>query len=251
MTRSATHRGVFIIGTDTGVGKTIVAAGLALCLRDRGIKVGVMKPIATGCMTSDKKLYSADAIYLFEAAQNEYPFLSNPIRFRNPLAPHVASQIEKTPVDLKKILWAYHEICQLYDFIIVEGIGGLLVPFTNNYFVVDLIREFDLPVIIVARASLGTINHTLLTVQAGVNKGLNVLGIILNGMPQANLSMAEITNPRVIQDLTGLPILGVLPHLMDVDVDNMLFGNLKKTFAEKVEVETILTLAGGDKPGEK
>jgi len=245
MTKSAAHRGVFIIGTDTGVGKTVVAAGLALCLRDRGIKVGVMKPVATGCMTSDKKLYSPDAIYLFEAAENEYPLLSNPIRFRNPLAPHIASQIEKTPVDLRKILWAYHEICQLYDFIIVEGIGGLLVPFANNYFVADLIKEFDLPVIIVARGNLGTVNHTLLTVQAAVNKGLNVLGIILNGMPQANLSMAEVTNPRVIQDLTGLPILGILPHLTDVDVENMLFGDLKKTFSRKVEVDTILSLSGG------
>jgi len=236
-----TQKGVFIIGTDTGVGKTVVAAGLALCLRDRGVKVGVMKPIATGCMSSDKRLYSTDAIYLFEAAENEYPLLSNPIRFRNPLAPHVASQIEKTPVDMRKILWAYHEICRLYDFIIVEGIGGLLVPFTDNYFVADLVKEFNLPVIIVARGTLGTINHTLLTVQAAVNRGLNVLGIILNAVPQANLSMAELTNPRVIQDLTGLPVLGILPKLSDVDVDHMLFGSLKKTFSEKVKLDTILS----------
>ena len=72
-------KGVFIIGTDTGVGKTVVAAGLALCLRDRGIKVGVMKPVATGCFSGNKNLYSQDAIYLFEAAENEYPMLSNPM----------------------------------------------------------------------------------------------------------------------------------------------------------------------------
>ncbi len=233
-------KGVFIVGTDTGVGKTVVGAGLALCLRDRGIKVGVMKPVATGCLSSNERLLSPDAIYLFEAAENEYPLLSSPVRFRNPLAPHVASQIEKKPVDLKKIFWAYREICEIYDFIIVEGIGGLLVPFTNNYFVADLVKEFKLPVIIVARAGLGTINHTLLTVQAARSRGLDIKGIILNGMPQVNFSMAEITNPRIIQDLTDLPILGVIPKLPDVDVERLMFGSLKKTFAEKVNLDTIL-----------
>jgi dethiobiotin synthetase len=234
------RKGVFIIGTDTGVGKTVVGAGLALCLKEQGIKVGVMKPVATGCLSSNEHLFSQDAIYLFEAAENEYPLLSNPIRFKNPLAPHVASQIERKAVDLKKIFWAYDEIRTIYDFIIVEGIGGLLVPFTNNYFVADLVKEFNLPVLVVARAGLGTINHTLLTVQAAKNKGLNVRGIILNGMPEANFSLAEITNPRILQDLTGLPVLGVLPKLQDVDVERLLFGSLKKVFAEKIPVDTIL-----------
>ncbi len=234
-------KGIFIIGTDTGVGKTVVGAGLALCLRDRGIKVGVMKPVATGCMSSNRHLYSQDAIYLFEAAENEYPLLSNPIRFRNPLAPHVASQIEKKPVDLKKIFWAYREIRQIYDFIIVEGIGGLLVPFSDNYFVADLVKEFALPVVIVARTGLGTINHTLLTVQAARNRGLSIKGIILNGMPQANFSVAELTNPRIIQDLTGLPILGVIPQMDDVNVERLMFGSLKKTFAAEVAVDAFLS----------
>lgn len=233
-------RGVFIVGTDTGVGKTVVAAGLALCLRERGVKIGVMKPVATGCAGSSSRPYSSDAIYLFEAAENEYPLLSSPVRFRNPLAPSVASEIENTPVDLKRVFWAYNEIRQIYDFIIVEGIGGLLVPFTTNYFVSDLVKEFDLPVIIVTRAGLGTINHTLLTVQAARNKGLNLMGIILNGMPKENLSVAELTNPRVVADLTGLPVLGVLPQLEDVDVEKMLFGGLRQAFEKNVKVDEIL-----------
>lgn len=234
-------KGVFIIGTDTGVGKTVVGAGLALCLRDRGIKVGVMKPVATGCLSSNERLYSQDAIYLFEAAENEYPLLSNPIRFKNPLAPHVASQIEKKPVDLKKVFWAYREIRGIYDFIIVEGIGGLLVPFSDNYFVADLVKEFNLPVILVARSGLGTINHTLLTVQAARNRGLDIKGIILNGMPQANFTMAEITNPRIIRDLTGLPVLAEIPKLHDVDVEHLMFGSLKKVCEKEIPVDTILS----------
>jgi len=236
----AANKGVFVIGTDTNVGKTVVSAGLALCLKKRQVKVGVMKPVATGCMASDRKLYSQDAIYLFEAAENEYPLLSSPMRFRNPLAPQVASEIEGEPVDLKKIMWAYREIRSIYDFIIVEGIGGLMVPFTNNYFVADLVKEFDLPVVIVARATLGTINHTLLTVQAAKAKGLDVVGIILNGMPRSNLSVAEMTNPRIIGDLTGLPVLGVVPELPGVDVDNMLFDGLREAFEEHVDIDIFL-----------
>lgn len=233
-------RGIFIIGTDTGVGKTVIGAGLALCARARGIKVGVMKPVATGCLSSNQHLYSSDAIYLFEAAENEYPLLSSPVRFKNPLAPYAASQIEKKPVDFKKVFWAYRELQEIYEFLIVEGIGGLMVPMTDNYFVADLVKEFDLPIVIVARAGLGTINHTLLTVQAARNRGLKIKGIIVNGMPTANFSVAELTNPRILRDLADLPILGVLPKMDDVDVERAVFGKLKKIFEEKVDVDAIL-----------
>lgn len=239
-------KGIFIIGTDTGVGKTVTAAGLALCLKERGVKVGVMKPVATGCLGSNKKLYSPDAIYLFEAAENEYPLLSSPVRFQNPLAPVVASRVERKPVDLKRIIWAYHEIKEIYDFIIVEGIGGLMVPFTDNYFVADLAKEFKLPVLIVARGNLGTINHTLLTVQSARNQNLPIKGILLNGVSKENLSMAEMTNPRVIEDLTGVPVVGSIPQLDNVSVENMSFGNLKETFKSKVNLDLLLDGVGQD-----
>ncbi len=235
--------GIFITGTDTGVGKTVVAAGLALVLRERGIRVGVMKPVATGCLGDGRRLVCEDAVYLFEAAENERPSLTNPLRFRNPLAPSVASVIEKKEIPIEKIFKAYRELQRHYEFVIVEGIGGLLVPITKEYFVANLIHEFDLPLVIVTRGGLGTINHTLLTVDAAVIRGFDVRGIIFNRMPRVNLSMAEITNPKVIHDLTGIPILGSLPELEDVDVERCRFGSLREVFKERIDLDRLLGLA--------
>jgi dethiobiotin synthetase len=232
--------GIFITGTDTGVGKTVVAAGLALALRAKGIRVGVMKPVATGCSGPDKRLLSYDAAYLLEAAENEYPKLTSPVRFRHPLAPNVAAVLEKTEVDLDLIRSAYRELQKHYDFLIVEGIGGLLVPITKDYFVCNLIREFQLPVLIVSRAGLGTINHTLLTVDAAVIRGFEIRGIIFNRMPVANYSLAEITNPRVIHELTNIPILGSLPEIEDLDVEACRYGGLKEVFQERIQIDKLL-----------
>ena len=234
--------GIFITGTDTNVGKTVVSAGLALVLRERGMRVGVMKPVATGCVGEGKRLVSGDAVYLFEAAENEYPSLTNPLRFRNPLAPSVASVIEKKEVPIENLLKAYRQLQKHYDFIIVEGIGGLLVPLTKEYFVANLIHEFGLPLVIVAHGGLGTINHTLLTVDAATIRGFEIRGIVFNRMPRVNFSMAEITNPKVIHDITGIPVLGTLPELDDVDVETCRFGNLKEVFKERIDLDRLFGL---------
>ncbi len=232
--------GIFITGTDTGVGKTVVSAGLALALRARGMKVGVMKPVATGCYGLDNRLVPQDAVFLMEAAENEYPGLTCPSRYRNPLAPSVAAMLEKKEVDIKNVIHAYRELQKYYDFIIVEGVGGLLVPLKNNYYVANLIREFRLPLVIVSRPSLGTINHTLLTIDAALIRGFEMRGVIFNRMPVANFSAAEVTNPKVVQDLSGIPVLGCLPDMEDVDVDACRFGRLREVMEERVQIDKIL-----------
>src|SRR3989338_2550499 len=108
--------GIFIVGTDTNVGKTVVAAGLALVLKSRGMKVGVMKPVATVCYGASSRLVSSDAVYLWEAAENEYPSLTSPSRYRNPLAPHVAATFENKEVDIKAICRAFRELQKHYDY---------------------------------------------------------------------------------------------------------------------------------------
>lgn len=233
-------KAVFITGTDTGVGKTIVSAGLALALKSRGIRVGVMKPVATDCFGPNNRLISMDAAYLMEAAENEFPPLVNPLRYRNPLAPQVAATIEKKEIHIEVIYKAFETLQKLYDFVIVEGIGGLMVPITQNFYVSNLIKELNIPTLIVSRPGLGSINHTLLTIEACMIRGIDVTGIIFNRMPVANYSLAEITNPKVIHDLTGVPILGNLPEIPDANVEAGTFGKLQEVFEQRIQVDKIL-----------
>ena len=232
--------GVFITGTDTDVGKTVISAGLALVLRDRGMKVGVMKPVATGCYGGEERLISQDAVFLMEAAQNEYPPLTSPSRFRNPLSPSVAAMLEKKEVDVQGILKSYRQLQKHYDFLIVEGVGGLMVPLKKDYYVANLIHDMGLPIVIVSYAGLGAINHTLLTVDAATIRGLDVRGIIFNRVSVANYSLAELTNPKVIHDLSGVPILGSLPNIDGLNMDNCQFGKLKEIFQDRIRVDKIL-----------
>jgi len=233
-------KGIFITGTGTGVGKTVVSAGLALALKERGIKVGVMKPIATGCVGDNGTLISTDAVYLFEAAENEYAPLTSPYRFRNPVSPNVAQIYEQREIDTDAILSAYKKLTALYDFVIVEGIGGLMVPIKRKYFVANMVREMDLPVVVVSNIGLGAINHTLLTVDSAMIRGLQIRGIIFNRAPLVNFSLAELTNPKVINELTGLPILGTLPELDDVNVDQFRYGRLLEIFKDRINIDHIL-----------
>ncbi len=232
--------GIFITGTDTEVGKTVISAGLALALRDRGIKVGVMKPVATGCYGAEERLISQDAAFLLEAARNEYPPLTSPSRFRNPLAPNVAAMLEKKEVDVQKILRSYRELQKHYDFLIVEGIGGIMVPLKKDYYVANLIRDMGLPIVIVSYAGLGAINHTLLTVDAAVIRGLEIRGILFNRVSTTNYSLSEMTNPKVIHDLSGVSILGSLPEIDDLNIDSCQFGKLKEVFQERIQIDKIL-----------
>ncbi|HOW58786.1 MAG TPA: dethiobiotin synthase [Candidatus Omnitrophota bacterium] len=232
--------GIFITGTDTDVGKTVVAAGLALVLRDRGLKVGVMKPVATGCYGLEERLIPQDAAFLMEAAQNQFAPLTSPSRFRNPLAPSVAAMLEKKEVNIQNILKCYQQLQKHYDFLIVEGVGGLMVPLKKDYYVANLIREMGLPILIVSYAGLGAINHTLLTVDAAVIRGLELRGIIFNRVSVTNYSLAELTNPKVIHDLSGVPILGSLPDVEGLNLDSCQFGSLKEIFQERIQVDKIL-----------
>ncbi len=211
-------KGVFVTGTDTGVGKTWVAAGLTAVARQWGLKAAYFKPIQSGCPEKQGRLLPTDAQLAKELAGLPEPLEQlTPVALHLPLAPGVAAARAGVTVDLHRVAAAYEYLAAKYDFLVVEGAGGLYVPLLNTHFLVlDMIRWLHLPLLVVARPGLGTINHTVLTVKAAQHAGLPVVGVVLNRFP-ANPSLAESTNPEVIEKLAGVPILGRVPDLADLD----------------------------------
>jgi dethiobiotin synthetase len=206
-------RGVFITGTDTGVGKTYVAAGIVESLHLSGVDTGVMKPAETGCRRRSGRLIPRDALLLMKAAcVRDSLALVNPYRFHKPLAPSVAAEDEGRGIDPRKIVKAYRELARRHSFLVVEGAGGIMVPLQEDYTYLELARDLDLPVVIIARPGLGTINHTLLTTASLKNEGVEMAGIVINHAQDGRTGLAERTNPVVIERLSGVRILGVLAY---------------------------------------
>ncbi len=203
--------GLFIAGTDTGVGKTFIAGGLASFFHQRGVRVGVMKPVESGCEPFADGLYPQDGAFLQKmSASNDDLDKIVPYRLEHPLTPSVAAELEDVVIDLEAIQNIYQQREDQYDLMLVEGVGGLLAPLYKRLTSVDLIRLLDIPLIVVARNALGTINHTLLTVEHARESGLTVFGVILNCCsPDPDVSVE--TNPRVIRELSGVPFLGEVP----------------------------------------
>ncbi len=212
----STVKGVFITGTDTGVGKTIVSAALARMLHDKGVKVGVMKPVTSGCLSSPTGLVSADAELLAWAAGVNVTAEVTPYLLREPLAPSAAAEIEHIRIEFSRILAAFHRIAEQCDFVIVEGAGGLMVPLSGGLLVADLIKLLALPLLVVARPDLGTINHTVLTTFAARQLEINIRGVVISGYPETP-SLAESTAPHLIDSLAGVPLLGRFPQIDSKD----------------------------------
>ena len=198
-------KGIFITGTDTGVGKTVAALVLGTLLREQGYNVGVMKPVQCG---GDDARFLKKSLHLKDGLSDINPCLS-----REPLSPHLAFQREKRKIDVEKILSAYERLKEKHEIVLVEGAGGLMVPLREDYFVADLAWDLGLELMIVARPGLGTINHTLLTIAQARGHGLSVRGVIFSEASNRKRGIPEKTNPDVIRRLGNVPILGTIPHL--------------------------------------
>jgi adenosylmethionine---8-amino-7-oxononanoate aminotransferase len=213
------NRAVFITATDTEVGKTIVSGLICRGLNKKGIDCAVMKPVETGAIQRGAKWVWPDTEFLKKVSRAAEDIAQiSPFRFRNPLAPSLAAKREGKAIDIKEIKSAFNNLIQRHQFVIVEGAGGLLVPLNKDFLTIDLIRELDIPVIIVSRLGLGTINHTLLTVEAARNAGIRVLGVVFNQATNKKSSICEKNNPRIISTISGVPVLGIVPYLPGVNV---------------------------------
>lgn len=203
---------LFLTGTDTGVGKTFVAALLIRSLRAAGLDTVGMKPLCCGDRTDAEQLHaaSARAISLDDV---------NPVWLRTPAAPYTAAMIEERQIDLDTIRERFARLRDSHRSMIVEGVGGWMVPIRRDYFVADLAAELGLPVAVVVRNRLGAINHTLLTVESIRRRGLQCAGVILNhadrpcpGDDDVAAMAATTTNAAVIENIIELPILLEVQH---------------------------------------
>ncbi|MFZ5449022.1 MAG: dethiobiotin synthase [Thermodesulfobacteriota bacterium] len=210
-------KGIFLTGTDTNVGKTWVAAGLTATLKEQGAQAVYFKPIQSGCPSEEGRLVPTDARLAADVAGLTEPLeVLTPVALRLPLAPGVAAAQAGIKVDLERIAAGVRDLASRYEFFVVEGAGGLYVPLIGlDFLVLDMIRWLELPLVVVAKSGLGTINHTVLTVKAALAANIQVTGIILNRWPQKP-GLAEETNPDVIAALTKVPVLGRLPEVPDL-----------------------------------
>jgi dethiobiotin synthetase len=230
--------GLFITGTDTGVGKTVVAGAIADWFRRRGKRVGVLKPIATGCVRRREGLVSEDAEFLAHCADARFPLdVICPVRYAEPLAPSVAAERVGQPVEWEAVTRSLRILQRDSDVLIVEGVGGVMVPLDAQHTVLDLGGWLRLPAVVVARPNLGTINHTLLTLHALRNTSVKVAGVVINGYPAEMPGVAEETNPRVIGRWGNVPVLSIVPR--EPIIGNRLPGGISAAM-DQVDWEKLL-----------
>ncbi len=211
-------KGVFITGTDTGVGKTIVTCGLALALKKKGIDLGVMKPIETGADP-----YAEDALFFKDMLDLSNPLNEIcPVQFKLPLAPLAASELENKQFSLAPIINTFSKMAKEKDFVFVEGAGGLMVPIFQDFLMAHLANLLDLPIIIVVGNRLGGINHTLLSYHYAQAIGLRVLAILINPLTEET-GLTEESNFEMLRKLiTDTPVFKT-PFITDKQ-DKLAYG---------------------------
>lgn len=232
---------LFVTGTDTGVGKTVVCGLLAGYLRGLGIGIVTQKWIQTGGDTGDNDL-TAHCHWAGGGDEAWTGFEEDrvPCRYAMPASPHLAATQAGQPVNTDRIQAAFARLVAVFDCVIVEGIGGTLVPIDERRLVVDIVQKLRLPTLVVVANKLGAINHTLLTVEALRARKLEILGLIFNDCPDTDPDIAE-NNPGIVEQHTGIPVLGRLPWTSKVSTAEKAFipiGERLMTHREWIEYNT-------------
>jgi dethiobiotin synthetase len=202
------------------VGKTVVSGALIRALKADGLDACGMKPVESGCEKKGGELLPTDGMFLREVSEAREAIGDiTPCRLEHPLAPMVAAELEGRELDPLGIERAVRRMSERHDVLVVEGVGGLLAPITRHYSVLDMARTAGFPLIVVASPALGTINHTMLTVNHALKEGLDVAGVIVNFSSPPLKTPAERTNPDVIRELSPVAVVGVMPFIPDINND--------------------------------
>ena len=209
-------RALFVTGTDTGVGKTLIASALLRGLRERGTRVAAMKPVASGCRETPDGIVNDDALALIAEASEPAPYrIVNPYAFVPAIAPHVAAIEAGTRIDLRELERAYRILAGLADVVVIEGAGGWLVPLDEKHALADFAKRVKADVVLVVGLRLGCLNHALLTAQAIRHSGLKLVGWVGNGI-EARFERAS-DNIRALEERLDAPLLGQIPHRAGID----------------------------------
>ncbi len=232
-------KSIFITGTNTNIGKTVVSAGLVNLLKSNGFSVCYYKPILSGAIDNGSHAIPGDTRFvcsnlkLKENLEDLTPYI-----FKTPVSPHLAARLEQKSINVDTILEQFNKLDKKYDYIIVEGAGGLAVPINyEGYMMFHLIKDLKLDCLLVTNSALGSINHTVLTTSFAKTVGINIKGIIINSFTNNEF---EIDTVNMISRFTNIPLLGTIPKLENISVDEMHYGNLFKVFKEFISIDKLL-----------
>jgi dethiobiotin synthetase len=203
-------RGLFVTGTDTGAGKSMVAACICAALAARGERVAAFKPVVTGLAEPDGDFPPDHELLARAAGAGQSPAHVAPYRYDPPLSPHLAAELAGETIEPARLVAAARALAADHDVLVAEGVGGLLVPITPGYLVRDLARDLSMRVVVAARTGLGTINHTLLTVEAARAVGLDVAAVVMTPWPAAPATI-EQSNRATVERLAAVPVSGLGP----------------------------------------
>ena len=204
---------IFITGTDTDVGKTIVTAGLAAVMQSLGYQTGIYKPVQTGCIVKNGSLVAPDLEFIKSIDPNI--ITKSTYNFKEPIAPALAAEMEGVKISRQAFVNDYNELRNKCEFVIVEGAGGILCPITNDFFIRDLAKLLDTPMVVVTKPNLGTVNHTLLTLQSARAAKIDVRGVIISNYDKNSEDISEKNAPWMISRYSNERILGTLPNVVD------------------------------------
>jgi dethiobiotin synthetase len=232
------NKGIFILGTDTDVGKTFVTAGINYILRKNNFNAISFKPVQSGGILKDNKLISGDIDFIKNICDisEDYETM-NCYCFKEAVSPHLASEIEDTCIDKNKIINHYKKLYEKYDFCIVEGAGGSIVPLIRDeYYIYNLVKDLNIPVLIVTTIGVGAINQTVLTVNFLKSLGIKIKGLIIN---KYTGTYYEEDNIEVIKSITGLDVISIISNL-DLDEKEDFVLKSRKEFDKNLDINKLL-----------
>ena len=247
--------GLFITGTDTDIGKTALSALLLAELRHRKINAAPMKPAQTGCVKLAAENWNPEdgqesefqistlsvpdldyslSMASMEVSEEDYANMS-PYRFEPACSPHLAAEMTGTEIEIAEMVIAARTLASDYEFVIAEGAGGIMVPLNRRETMLDLMQALKFPILLAARPGLGTINHTLLSIQALRSDGLDIAGIVFVASTDKKFTFIEADNGNTIEQVGKVPILGTIPYCSQLTNPTPKFDNLPIPVVAEIE----------------